>query len=89
MLAAFNFATYETLSYPIRPGDRFVLYTDGIVEAEDAKQVEFGKDPLCALVRDTANRPCAEVVDHIISSILRWSPEQNDDLTDLICDYLA
>jgi sigma-B regulation protein RsbU (phosphoserine phosphatase) len=89
MLAAFNFATYEMLSYPIRPGDRFVLYTDGIVEAEDGRQAEFGKDRLCTLVRDTASLPCAEAVDHIISSIQRWSPEQNDDLTVLICDYVA
>lgn len=89
MLAAFNFSTYETLNHPIRPGDRFVLYTDGIVEAEDAKQIEFGKDRLCALVRDTANLPCADAADRIISSIQQWSPEQNDDLTVLICDYLA
>jgi phosphoserine phosphatase RsbU/P len=88
MLAAFNFATYETLSHPIRPGDRLVLYTDGIVEAEDTHKAEFGKDRLCALLRDTRNQPCAEAVDHIVSSIQRWSPEQTDDLTVLICDYV-
>ena len=38
MLANFAFATYETLSYPVRPGDRLMLYTDGVVEAEDARR---------------------------------------------------
>ena len=89
MLAAFTFATYETLTHPIQAGDRIVLYTDGIVEAEDASHAEFGKERLCALLRNTANRPCAEAVDHIISSVRQWSPEPNDDLTVLICDYLA
>ncbi len=33
-----------------------------------------------------ANRTSTEGADHIISSILRGSPKQNDDLTVLICD---
>jgi sigma-B regulation protein RsbU (phosphoserine phosphatase) len=89
MLAAFKFATYETLSYPIRAGDRFVLYTDGVVEAPDANDAEFGKDRLCSLLRDTANLPGGEALDHLISSIQQWSPEPKDDVTLLICDYLA
>jgi serine phosphatase RsbU (regulator of sigma subunit) len=44
-----NFATYEKLIYPIQPGDRFVLYTDGIIKAENSKQAEFGKKRLYAL----------------------------------------
>ena len=89
MLAAFDFAKYQTVSVPIQPGDRFVLYTDGILEAEDAQKTEFGKDRLCALIRDTAGRTCAEAADHIIASIRHWSPNQNDDLTVLICDYVG
>lgn len=89
MLAAFNFAQYQTVSVPIQPGDRFVLYTDGILEAEDAEKTEFGKDRLCALIRETAGRTCIEAADHVIASIRRWSPNQNDDLTVLICDFVA
>ncbi len=50
MLAAFSFATYETLE----PGDRLVLYTDGILEATNAQGEEFGSNRLCALLTDTA-----------------------------------
>ena len=33
MLAAFDFATYTSAAQPLHPGDRLLLYTDGIVEA--------------------------------------------------------
>jgi sigma-B regulation protein RsbU (phosphoserine phosphatase) len=87
MLAAFSFATYTTVSHSIRPGDRFVLYTDGLLEAADIHQEEFGCQRLHSLVRETANLPQAEAADHIISSIQQWSATQGDDLTLLLCDY--
>jgi sigma-B regulation protein RsbU (phosphoserine phosphatase) len=87
MLAAFTFATYTTVSHSIRSGDRLVLYTDGLLEAADIHQEEFGCHRLHLLVRETANLPQAEAADHIISSIQQWSATQNDDLTLLLCDY--
>jgi phosphoserine phosphatase RsbU/P len=87
MLAAFSFATYTTVSHSIRSGDRLVLYTDGLLEAADIHQEEFGCQRLHSLVRETANLPQAEAADHIISSIQQWSATQNDDLTLLLCDY--
>lgn len=89
MLAAFNFATYTTLTHLIEPGDRLVLYTDGLLEAASIHEEEFGADRLHAVIRDTANLPQTEAADHIISSIQHWSAIQNDDLTILICDYTA
>jgi phosphoserine phosphatase RsbU/P len=68
MLAAFNFATYTTLTHRIEPGDRLVLYTDGLLEATNGHEEEFGADRLHALIRETANLPQTEAADHIISS---------------------
>lgn len=87
MLAAFSFATYTTVAHDIRPGDRLVLYTDGLLEATDVHQEEFGWQRLHALVRETADLPQAEAADRIISSIQEWSVTQGDDLTLLLCDY--
>jgi phosphoserine phosphatase RsbU/P len=89
MLAAFDFASYSTGSQPLEPGDRLVLYTDGLLEAANAHEEEFGPDRLHAQVRETGRLPQDEAADHIISSIQRWSSSQNDDLTILICDYIA
>ena len=49
MLAAFSFATYEAISHPLMPGDRLQLYTDGILEAANSQEEEFGEErwPLC------------------------------------------
>jgi phosphoserine phosphatase RsbU/P len=87
MLAAFDFADYTTLTHPIEPGDRLVLYTDGVLEAANIHGEEFGPGRLHAQVRDTANLSSTEAADQIISSVQHWSSTQNDDLTILLCDY--
>lgn len=87
MLAAFDFAEYSTVVLPLMAGDRLVLYTDGIVEAEDGKQEEFGQERLCALLRDSAGLGHTEAADLVLSSVQRWAAAQNDDLTLLVCDY--
>ena len=89
MLAAFNFASYSTISHPLEPGDRLILYTDGLLEAANAHEEEFGRDRLHTQVRETAKLPHDEAADRIISSIQSWSSTQNDDLTILVCDYIG
>jgi sigma-B regulation protein RsbU (phosphoserine phosphatase) len=87
LLAAFPFAQYKTITYPLEPGDRILLYTDGIVESADAGQNEFGRDRLCALLENTAKSSLSETADIIIKSVQEWSLSQNDDLTLVLCDY--
>jgi sigma-B regulation protein RsbU (phosphoserine phosphatase) len=87
MLAAFAFSTYSTAEYPLEPGDRLVLYTDGLLEAANATGEEFGPHRLSALLKDGARLSAEAAADHIISSLQTWSRSQNDDLTVLICDY--
>jgi sigma-B regulation protein RsbU (phosphoserine phosphatase) len=55
MLAAFSFATYTTVSRPLVSGDRILLYSDGILEAADSRDEEFGKERLDALLKAAAD----------------------------------
>ncbi len=87
MLAAFSFATYSTVERSLEPGDRLLLYTDGIVEAATAEEEEFGRDRLGALMRETAGLPPQEAVDRIVDVVQQWANAQGDDLTVLVCDY--
>lgn len=88
-ISVFNLAAYATLTAPINPGDRLILYTDGVLEASNGQQEEFGADRLHALVRESATRSPAEAANEIISAIQGWSAAQGDDLTVIVCDYAA
>jgi sigma-B regulation protein RsbU (phosphoserine phosphatase) len=88
MLAAFEFATYTNVAHPLEPGDRLLLYTDGLVEAANTQGEAFGQDALSEVLRQTGGLPPAAASDQIISSVQRWAASQDDDLTVLICDYI-
>jgi phosphoserine phosphatase RsbU/P len=87
MLAAFSFATYLNAVSSLEPGDRILLYTDGIVEASNAEREEFGRDRLRALLRQCASLSHHETADRIVSTVQGWAVSQEDDLTVLVCDY--
>jgi serine/threonine protein phosphatase PrpC len=74
--------------HPLEPGDRFLLYTDGLVEAVNAKGEFFGQDALSAVLRQTAELAPATASQRIISAVQQWSATQDDDLTVLVCDYI-
>jgi phosphoserine phosphatase RsbU/P len=87
MLGAFDTAAYEMTVHALEPGDRLVLYTDGIMEAANEKAEEFGRERLSALLRGAATLSHDGLADLILTTVQRWSPTQEDDLTVLVCDY--
>jgi sigma-B regulation protein RsbU (phosphoserine phosphatase) len=88
LLAAFPFATFTTVEHSLLPGDRLVLYTDGVLEAANANHEEFGQTRLQQLLLDNSNLPAQQLADRIIHAVQQWSRTQDDDLTLLICDYV-
>jgi phosphoserine phosphatase RsbU/P len=89
MLAAFDFATYGTVAQPLQPRDRLLLYTDGIIEAANSAGEFFGQENLSKLLKDTTAFSANQAADHIMHSVQKWSRCQDDDLTVLVCDYVA
>lgn len=89
MLAAFDFASYSTLSRAVEQGDRLLLYTDGLIEASNDAGEFYGRETLIEMLKKTAAHPPAEAADRIISSVEQWSAVQQDDLTLLICDLMS
>jgi sigma-B regulation protein RsbU (phosphoserine phosphatase) len=57
VLGVLSEAEYEQASITVGPGDRLVLYTDGLTEARDAADKEFGEDRLLAAA--VAHRACS------------------------------
>jgi serine phosphatase RsbU (regulator of sigma subunit) len=54
---------------PLRSGDVLVLYTDGLSEAADAADVEFGADRIRRLIADNADRSAAEIVERFFKAV--------------------
>jgi sigma-B regulation protein RsbU (phosphoserine phosphatase) len=81
-------------AYPVReltlePGDRFLLYTDGVVEPENAAGDSFGDGALEQVLRDNQERPPAELLERMLAAIHCWQPAsaaQLDDITLIVVD---
>jgi sigma-B regulation protein RsbU (phosphoserine phosphatase) len=75
--------SFETVEVAFSPGDVFVLYTDGITEAEDATGADFGQDRLVAAVRGAAGRSAEAVVSavHDAADAFRGARPRADDAT--------
>ena len=69
------------LRVPFPPGDRLVLYTDGITESTGPEDTELGVDGLERYVAESAHRPLqesAEAIRHRVESF-RGGVRPNDD----------
>jgi sigma-B regulation protein RsbU (phosphoserine phosphatase) len=80
---------YPVCTLMINPGDRFLLYTDGLTEAQNGRGEFFGDIRLEELVRDNLWRPPAEFADELLREITRWRPAsaaQQDDITIVVID---
>jgi sigma-B regulation protein RsbU (phosphoserine phosphatase) len=89
MLALFSSATYTSTTQRLKAGDRLLLYTDGIVEAENASEEQFGYERLHELLQESAKLTPDETADLILDRISKWSASQDDDRTVLVCDYVC
>jgi serine phosphatase RsbU (regulator of sigma subunit) len=78
------FSTWEcrTAELPLSAGDILAIYTDGITEACDAQDDEFGEGRLVATLLAHRDLPPRDLVGAIYDAVRRFSPhEQRDDMT--------
>lgn len=69
----------------LSPGDVLVLYTDGVTEAFNAEQEEFGEHRLIEVLKRHCHRSAQEMLTGILDEVIRFSPhEQSDDITLII-----
>jgi phosphoserine phosphatase RsbU/P len=82
---------YPVCSVLLEASDRFLLYTDGVTETENAAGEAFGDRQLDQVVRNNRSRPAAELSREVLSELQRWRPaavNQQDDITLIVVDVL-
>jgi phosphoserine phosphatase RsbU/P len=83
-LGVFETSRYSESIVEFRSGDVLVLYTDGVVEARDPSDEEFGLKRLEDVVRASRDRRAHEIVKAITDAVDEYSVEvggPEDDLT--------
>ncbi len=83
IIGMFPVASYEDATVSLNSGDLLLAFTDGVTEALNAVEEEFGEERLKHLVRDLAHLPVEDITARISQELRRWIGEapQHDDLT--------
>ena len=87
LLAAVDSAVYTERSMTLEPGDRLMLYTDGLLESKDAKGNLFGEEALQRALAKTGKLAAPAAAKQIMDEVQAWAARQDDDLTLLLCDF--
>jgi phosphoserine phosphatase RsbU/P len=84
-------AGFEQGSVRLDPGDRLILYSDGIVEATNAAGEEFGEGRLVAALREDREDTADGLRDHILTalSLFTGSAVPQDDRTLVVAVYIG
>ena len=89
VLGMFPEATYEALQLPFESGDCFVLYTDGVLEAANRAQEQYGADRFLRFMENHIMLRADQFADAFLREISCWSEQslaqgQQDDITLLV-----
>jgi phosphoserine phosphatase RsbU/P len=76
-------APYSEQSIELYPGDLLALFSDGVTEAHDVGDNEFGEERLAEFLRPIRHEPAETIVDKVFCEIDRFagSSPQYDDIT--------
>jgi serine phosphatase RsbU (regulator of sigma subunit) len=76
-------ACYHEYRARVGPGEMLVVYSDGVTEATNAAEEEFGEARLAEVLRANRARPAAEVVDAVRLAVTGFAggAPVADDLT--------
>jgi len=90
------FGVAADCEYPVRTlsaerGDRFLIYTDGLTEPENACGESFGERRLDQVVGENRAQPASELTTQLLCELRKWQPastSQQDDITLIVADVM-
>jgi sigma-B regulation protein RsbU (phosphoserine phosphatase) len=74
---------FEAKTVGLNPGDRLLLYTDGISEAFNANEEEYGEARLTAFLQAQSQISSRDLIDRLVSDVLAFCEpaKPHDDMT--------
>jgi phosphoserine phosphatase RsbU/P len=87
LLGLFPSASYTVLERKLVAGSRYLLYTDGMVEASNTAEQFFGEERLREVLQGTRNLNAEESATTLVDRVQAWAgARQQDDLTVIVVD---
>lgn len=76
-------APYEKRTLTMQPGDILVLYSDGVTEAQNGEEEEFGEERLQQVILQNCQRDAQGILQSVVDEVSQFvgSAPQYDDLT--------
>jgi sigma-B regulation protein RsbU (phosphoserine phosphatase) len=80
---------YDTIHTQLCPGDRLLLYSDGVVECANPAGVLFGDERLMNYLRSARAKPLSQILAGLESEMEQWrgSGEFDDDVSLLALEF--
>jgi serine phosphatase RsbU (regulator of sigma subunit) len=88
-IGMFANARYTARKVQMRPGSRLVIFSDGVTDAENTAEEEFGEERLIACCKGVVSGIAAQAVaERLMEAVAEWSigTEQFDDTTVVVID---
>jgi sigma-B regulation protein RsbU (phosphoserine phosphatase) len=92
VLGIMDDSEYTALEIPLEPGDRQVLYTDGILEAANPAEEMYGEERFMRFLESNKSLDAGKFADALLAEIAGWTGQsgeqgQQDDLTIVVFDF--
>ncbi|MBN2185227.1 MAG: SpoIIE family protein phosphatase [Candidatus Krumholzibacteriota bacterium] len=90
LLGALEGSKYSDAAVNLEPGNLLLVFSDGISEARNSAEAEFGEDILPDLILKHIDETAMEIIDHIMDAAISFTEgsSQRDDMTLVIIKRL-
>jgi sigma-B regulation protein RsbU (phosphoserine phosphatase) len=80
---------YDEQNFALESGDLIALFSDGVTEAQDENENEFGEERTANFIRTIAHEPASVIVEKVFAEIDRFAGNapQYDDITLMVIKH--
>jgi phosphoserine phosphatase RsbU/P len=87
LLGIFSRANLDIKRHKLAHGDRIVMFTDGVIDAQNSRGKFYGLKRLNRFITANREKGPDDFIDALIANVLEFcSGEPKDDMTVLVCD---